>query len=51
MYDGLSGLLTQSYHGAKTEEESRVGFVKGPGRRFADVMAKFGAVQSRDLPL
>ena len=44
MYDGLSGILTQPYHGAKKEGGS--GFVKGVRKQFAGFIAKPGAGDS-----
>ena len=44
MYDGLSGILTQPYHGAKKEGGS--GSVKEVGKQFAGVIAKPGARDS-----
>ena len=44
MYDGLSGILSQPYHGAKKEEG--LGLVKGVGKGVAGVVAKPGAGQS-----
>ena len=44
MYDGLSGILTQPYHGAK--KEGSLGLVKGVGKGLAGVIAKPGAGES-----
>lgn len=41
MYDGLSGMLTQPYHGAK--REGGLGLVKGVGKGVAGVVVKPGA--------
>ena len=41
MYDGLSGMLTQPYHG--TKKEGGLGLVKGVGKGVAGVVAKPGA--------
>lgn len=44
MYDGLSGILTQLYHGAKKEGSS--GLVKGVGKGLAGVIVKPDAGES-----
>ena len=44
MNDGLSGILTQPYHGAKKGGGS--GFVKGVGKGIASVIAKAGGDES-----
>ena len=49
MYDGLSVVLTQPYHGAK--EEGDLGFVKGIGKGIVGVITKPGADESVEFGL
>ena len=41
MYDGLSGIVTKSYYGARTE--GGAGMLKGLGKGIAGIMTKPGA--------
>ena len=49
MYDCLSVVLTQPYHGAK--EEGDLGFVKGIGKGIVGVITKPGVDESVDFGL